>query len=377
VTGSRLDRSLLGEMLPPLLVALVLYASLAVVGLVVPRLAWIAGAPWLSILRWTSDLLPQALVQTVPMALLLAVFVGIGRLRHDREWMAWHAAGISTARLLRPLFVLATGLALAVLGMNQWSVPAANAAALVGYERLAAAQSSLFRLAVQGVPITGFTLRAERVLADGTLLGVRLERWDGGIYTLLRAERGRLLGRELLLYDHRTQRFDLALLVAAPEGVGDPWPSLVRLDARATGDDAPLMISTGVDEAALVARLSAGDFGDRRSLPQLLRSARDEAASHRVRREAAAVFHRRLAEGVASLALVWAAIPLALRATASRSAAIGTALLLSLLWYLASAAGQTLAFGGAWPAWLGAWGANLLFAGIGLVGTALRGLRTP
>jgi lipopolysaccharide export LptBFGC system permease protein LptF len=370
----RLDRYLWRETLPVLLAALALFASLAVVGLVIPRLAWIAGAPWPAIVRWTGNLLPQALVQTLPIASLLAVFVGIGRLRHDREWMAWHAAGVTTARLVRPLVGVALGIGVAVLGLNEWTVPAANAAALSGYERLAAAQSSLFRLAVQGVPITGFTLRTERVLPDGTLLGVRLERWDAGTYTLLRADRGRLLGRELLLYDHRTQRFNLDVLGVDPGGV-DPWQALVRLDARATGDQAPLTIITGVDEVALIARFSAGDFGDARSLTQLLQSARDADLGGAVRRQAAAVLHRRLAEALASVALLVAAIPIALRAS-SRSAAIGTALLLSLLWYFVDAVGQTLSLGGGWPAWLGAWAANLLFLAIGLAGAVVRGLRT-
>jgi LPS export ABC transporter permease LptG/LPS export ABC transporter permease LptF len=52
-------------------------------------------------------LLPQALSLTIPMALLLGILIGLGRLSADREFVALQACGVSLFRLLRPIALLA------------------------------------------------------------------------------------------------------------------------------------------------------------------------------------------------------------------------------------------------------------------------------
>ena len=51
--------------------------------------------------------LPQALGLTIPMALLLGILLGLGRLSADREFVAMQACGVSLFRLLRPIALLA------------------------------------------------------------------------------------------------------------------------------------------------------------------------------------------------------------------------------------------------------------------------------
>ena len=48
-------------------------------------------------------LLPQALSITIPMAVLLGILIGFGRLSADREFVALQACGVSLYRLLRPI----------------------------------------------------------------------------------------------------------------------------------------------------------------------------------------------------------------------------------------------------------------------------------
>src|SRR5262249_2094138 len=52
-------------------------------------------------------LLPQALGLTIPMAVLIGLLVGFGRLSADREFVALQACGISLTRLLRPVALIA------------------------------------------------------------------------------------------------------------------------------------------------------------------------------------------------------------------------------------------------------------------------------
>src|SRR6266850_6173331 len=50
--------------------------------------------------------LPRVLVMTIPMAILLGVLVGIGRLSTDSEVIALRAAGVSYWKLLGPALAL-------------------------------------------------------------------------------------------------------------------------------------------------------------------------------------------------------------------------------------------------------------------------------
>ena len=50
---------------------------------------------------------PQALCNTIPMAVLLGILVGFGRLSADREFVTMQACGVSLMRLLRPVAIIA------------------------------------------------------------------------------------------------------------------------------------------------------------------------------------------------------------------------------------------------------------------------------
>ena len=71
-------------------------------------------------------LLPQALALTIPMALLIGLLVGFGRLSADREVVVLMACGISPYRLLRPVLVFAV----VCWGLTSWvmleAMPDAN-----------------------------------------------------------------------------------------------------------------------------------------------------------------------------------------------------------------------------------------------------------
>ena len=51
-------------------------------------------------------MLPNMFTVTIPMAVLLGILVGLGRLSADREFVAMQACGVSLTRLLRPVAVV-------------------------------------------------------------------------------------------------------------------------------------------------------------------------------------------------------------------------------------------------------------------------------
>jgi LPS export ABC transporter permease LptG/LPS export ABC transporter permease LptF len=104
-----IDRYVIREVIPPFLIGLLVFTFV----LIIPFIIDIAeqmiakNVPAITILRLTATLLPQALALTIPMALLIGLLVGLGRLSADREVVVMMACGISPYRLLQPVIVLA------------------------------------------------------------------------------------------------------------------------------------------------------------------------------------------------------------------------------------------------------------------------------
>ena len=373
---TRIDRYLLREALPPFLFGLVLYAGLAVVSATLPRLQWIVGTPFADLAWWLVVLLPQALVQTAPVALVLAVLLAFGRLATEHELTAVQAGGIAVARTATVFVLVGVAAGVGALAFNEWVVPRANAAVAEVYWRLTAGRTGLFRLAAQRVPVEGFTIRFQTVARDGTMRDLRVERWDGDVFTLVRAERAVFDGQDLVLFDHRTQRFDLGALDGPVAADADAvLRALVRVDARGAGDAAPLVLSTGVDESELIARFSNGGFEDARSVSRLYADANDAQRSASERREATVLFHRKVAEPMSNVVLLLVAVPLSITFARSRSLAFGLALVVTLAWYLLYTFGQLLSLSGVLAPWAGPWAANLVLGGLGALLLAARARR--
>ncbi|HEY7789461.1 MAG TPA: LPS export ABC transporter permease LptF [Vicinamibacterales bacterium] len=103
------DRYIVREIIPPLLISLlVLTFALEIPPIADQAQKLIAkGVAWPIIVRVLLTLLPQALAVTIPMALLVGLLIGFGRLSADREYVALQACGVSLYRLLRPVAVVA------------------------------------------------------------------------------------------------------------------------------------------------------------------------------------------------------------------------------------------------------------------------------
>ncbi len=370
---TNIDRYLLREGLPPFLFGLVLYAGLAVVSTTVPRLQWIVGTPIVDLIKWLALQLPQAMVQTMPIALVLAVLIAFGRLASEHELLAMQAGGVSLRRVALVFVALGALCAAMVLALNQWVLPTTNAKVSELYWQLTTGRSGLFRLARQNLAIDDFMLHFDATASGGNAMsGVRIERWEGEVLTLLRAESAAFDGTDLVLTNYRIDALDLAALDSP---VTDPTlalANLIRVRNVPTGADATLTVTTSYSQEDLISRFSGGGFEDSRSITDLRRDADNAFASADERRQAAVLMQRKLSEPFTNLALLLVAVPLSLAFARSRGVAFGISLVVTLVWYLFYTFGQLFAQTGALPVWLGAWGGNLLFAGLGLLLLARR-----
>src|SRR5690606_14154032 len=113
----------------------------AVVSVTIPRLQWIVGTTVGELLAWLALQLPQALVQTLPIALVLAVLIALGRLASEHELLAMQVGGVPLRRVALTFVAIVAVSAGVVLAMNQWVLPVTNARVAETYSQLTTGRS--------------------------------------------------------------------------------------------------------------------------------------------------------------------------------------------------------------------------------------------
>jgi LPS export ABC transporter permease LptG/LPS export ABC transporter permease LptF len=103
-----IDRYVIKEVVTPFALALLLFTFILQVDplMDVAKELIEKGVSGWTILRILATLIPQALGVTIPIALLVGLLVGLGRLSGDREAVALQACGVSLVRLLRPVGIV-------------------------------------------------------------------------------------------------------------------------------------------------------------------------------------------------------------------------------------------------------------------------------
>jgi lipopolysaccharide export system permease protein len=363
---SKLDRYFLREAIPSLLFGLIIYSSLAVISVTLPRLQWIVGTPLLGLGHWLLLQFPAALVQTLPIAMVLSVLLAFGRLASNNELQAVQAGGISLARSTRVFVMLGLMMAALALYMNEWVLPQTNTKVGSLYWQLTSGgKSGLWRLFGRDIPLSGYTLYFEKAnRSTDELFKVRIQKWEEQQLTVIFAERAQFTDSGLQLFDYQFSRLDLTSLQQTNIAPEKMLESLLKV--RQSSKDQPLTLKLDESKDELITNFSQGGFEDTRSIRETYQDSKDLDLSDVDRRKAAVLFHRKLAEPFANFSLLLVAVPLSLLYASSRSVAFGVSLLVTLVWYLLFTVGQLFAQAGSIPIWLGVWGANIVLALFGL-----------
>ena len=118
------------EILPPFLLGLAAFTMILLIARILKLVELVVtrGVPFLEIAKLFALILPTFLEMTVPMALLLAIFLGLGRLSGDHELLALKASGISPTQVLLPIAAVALAVSLITLLLTTLVRPAANLA---------------------------------------------------------------------------------------------------------------------------------------------------------------------------------------------------------------------------------------------------------
>ena len=125
-----LTRYLISEILPPFFFGLLAFTFVLLIARILKLIELVVtrGVPLLQIGKLLSLILPTFLELTVPMAFLLAILLGLGRLANDHEILALKASGISPIHILSPIASVALVIAAVTLLLTMFARPAANQA---------------------------------------------------------------------------------------------------------------------------------------------------------------------------------------------------------------------------------------------------------
>lgn len=123
-----LARYLISEVLPPFLFGLLAFTFILLIGRMIKLLELVVtrGVSLLEIAKLFWLILPTFLEMTVPMAFLLAILLGLGRMSNDQELLAMKASGFGPAQILWPTLSMALVIALATFVLTMFARPAAN-----------------------------------------------------------------------------------------------------------------------------------------------------------------------------------------------------------------------------------------------------------
>ena len=147
-----LDRYITRELVGPFAFGVAIFLSVFVAGNIVLRIMRVAAEyhpSALQVLKYFLFSLPEYIVLSFPMSVLLAVLLGFGRLSGEAETVAMRTGGVSFQRLMAPVVLLAVGVSLLTIVFNEGVVPRANRASEDLYAQMIGASEQ----AVQDHPV--------------------------------------------------------------------------------------------------------------------------------------------------------------------------------------------------------------------------------
>lgn len=309
-------------------------------------------------------LLPTVFVFTIPMAVLAGTIIGLGRMGSDSELVAMRAAGVSTWRILWPALALGLIATAVSFELNLKEAPRAQQQL-----RSVAVRSALYKM---DSPVEPRTFTAD---VPGYVIYVR----DGD---KSRGEWGRVFiqsqepDHSTLLITARVGRIDSSAETSElvlQDAMKSRLPSAEAKDQSYVVERLErlrIVINTG--RSSLLARMQKQDSDpDQMGWSELRQRIANTSGAQQ--REASMVLNKRLALSFAPFvfSLFGAALALRMR-RGSRGFGVLVSLLIMVIYYLVTLAGDQMARAGSLPPVIGAWLATVLALAMGVALLVLR-----
>ncbi len=364
------SRSVLREIWPPFLLGFAAYTFVLLIRtiLFLADFAVRRSASALEVARLVGLSLPWIVVLTMPMAFLLGVLIGVGRLSADSELVALQACGLGPRSLLVPALAGAGALSLVVFGVYNFVLPATNASLEKSMAHVAA--TSIVNVVAPRTfrePRPGILFFFDRLASDNrSFEGVFLKLGDEGEppNRIIVARQGNLELEE--------DRLWLDLHGSTVHEIDPDDPARYRTSRNAT--QRLLLAGVGVNSPGV--RVTSEKGFRAQSLPELWAAAQRLPGSDPRRRVALTEMNKKLAIPFACFAFALVGVPLARslrRGGRGSSFAISLGILVG--YYVLLSSGETWAVEGRVPPALAMWIPNLALIALGIAATVFRAER--
>jgi LPS export ABC transporter permease LptG/LPS export ABC transporter permease LptF len=353
-----LDRYIFKEILFPFLIALGALTFVAFLAFS-REIGWLLelivrqAATMRDVWALAAAYIPNVLTFTIPMAVLVGILTGFGRMSSDCEPIALRSAGVSMLRLLLPVAALGICAFACNLVMTAWVAPEMTARLRDLRDEFIARQVSLeVKPRVFNESLPGSVLYVQN--AAGQELN-----WQGILWADMSAPdelRVTFARSGAITKDEERRTFALTLTDGSTHAVSRRSPGKDSVNTFDT-----TTISVPMPEAPpKQTRIAIAEMPTR----ALWNGVTGGTASHEEQVE----FHRRLALPFACLIFTFAGLPLGVSTTrGSKSMGLILSLILMLVYYLAFIGGTRVAGNAQFSPLMGAWLPNVAFAVLGIV----------
>jgi lipopolysaccharide export system permease protein len=317
------------------------------------------GIAFADIARLMLYLLPSFLIFTIPISLLIAILIGLGRLSGDNEWTVLKMSGVSLYQLSFPVACAALVAFLMTLATTIFLVPYGNLASKVLLMDMAKQKASIgIREKVFIDDFQGILLYAERIPAHGDFL-------EG-----------------VLISDSRISREPSTIIARRAYLVSNPDTMIVTLrleDGSTHTVDAGLNSYRKMDfrfydvrldlASALSAEKNSGiKSRTEMSISELTTTLGNRGLKEEGLRELAIELNKKLTVPLSCLVFALIGMPLGIRAHRSvRARGFTLGIFLVLVYYLFLLGGEALVETGRLSPILGTWTPNWIFAAAGIL----------
>ena len=355
----RIHRYLLKETAYPMLLGLVVFTFVLLLGrlLKLVELVINKGIPLLDMAQLFISILPTFLVLTIPLAFLLGVMLGFGRLSADGEILALKSSGVSLYQMARPILLLSLPACVLTAAMTLYLRPACETFFRQQLFDIAASHASIgLQPQVFNDEFDNLVLYANRIDdRSGTMRQVFIsDERDSSAPAIIIAEKG------ILVSDSRSRK----LLLRLEQGTMHRQPQENDNDNIADKGTYQVLHFTSYDVNLDLEKQTTAGKKRRRKNKELnlteLQSAIDTAPAEN-RPDLLAELHTRLVLPAAPLLFALLGVPLGIQPHRSgRGGNFALALGIFLCYYLLLSFADTLVADAGWPA-ATLWLPNLVF----------------
>jgi LPS export ABC transporter permease LptG/LPS export ABC transporter permease LptF len=345
-----LDRYVFKEILFPTLIALVALTFVAFIREIGSLLEVIVrqSATISEVWAISVAILPNVLTFTIPMAVLVGILTGFGRMSSDSESIAFRATGVSMRRLLFPVMLLGVLAWAGNLALTLWVAPQTAARLRDLRYQIAIKQVSLeVKPRVFNESLTNLILYVHDSAPEGLswkgIMLADMSQPDDPRVTFARSG--------TLVADEATQTFQLTLTDGNTHIVSPKSPERYSFSTfKSNTISIPMTQAPPKPEKVSTSETMTRSIWNRMQ---------NNTATYEERVE----FHRRLALPFACLFFALVGLPLGVStARGGKSMGLVLSLILMLLYYLAFIGGTRVANNAQFSPFLGAWLPNLGFA---------------